>query len=73
MFQIAKSKVGAGIPEHIQNLNGRGLFCLSMVFGFPMVDKMVAFLFCFNGPDHWKTELFASLDHLFNVMLSQNM
>ena len=33
--------------KHIQNLNGRGLFCFPMVFGFPVVDKKGVILFCF--------------------------
>ena len=34
--------VGARIPKQVWNSNGRGLF------SFPMVDKMVAILFCFR-------------------------
>ena len=34
--------------EHVRNLNVRGLFCFLWCFGFLMVDKMAAILFCFT-------------------------
>ena len=42
-----------GCTKPVQNENVTGLFCLTIVLGFPIVDKMTVLLFL----DHWKTEL----------------
>ena len=52
--------------QHVQNSNGRGLFC------FPMADKWCHFVLFSNGQDHWKVKLLVSLNYfIYRIVIKR--